>query len=201
MNLPLVIGISGASGVQLGVRAIELMRRYAPEVPVHVVVTCAAETVFRYECGAERPALRDSENLQIHAPEDFAAVVASGSFPTRGMLVVPCSMRSLAEIATGVGTTLLSRAADVTLKQRRPLVLLTRETPLHLGHLRSMCAATEIGAIVMPLTPVFYTHPTSLEEAMDQLLARALEFFDIAIPQMRWGSGQGADRLSEDALK
>ena len=192
----LVIGISGASGVIYGVRLLELLR----ELPVetHLVMTKAAEVALAHETRlkvAEVHALA----RQVHAVTDMAAPLASGSFRSLGMIVAPCSIRSMSEIATGATSTLLTRAADVALKESRRLVLMVRETPLHLGHLRSLAALAEMGAIIAPPVPAFYAQPHSLEEMVDHTLGRVLDLFGLAAPNLRrWGeapqSGDG-DKL------
>ncbi len=129
----------------------------------------------------------------VYKPADIGAAIASGSFRTLGMLVAPCSIKSLSEIATGVTSSLLSRAADVCLKERRRLVLMVRESPLHLGHLRSMAAVTEMGAIVAPPMPAFYTRPQTLDDIVDQSVSRALDLFGIDTGMKRWGEDVGLD--------
>ncbi len=180
----IIVGITGATGIQYGLRALELLHADG-RWEVHLVITRAAELVAREELGMEGPEgaasgeafLARARNLAdfVWNPEDFAAPIASGSFDTVGMLVAPCTVRTLSEIASGVTTTLVSRAADVVLKERRRLVLLVRETPLHLGHLRSMVAVTEAGGIVMPPAPAFYTHPSSLDDVVTATVERALK--------------------------
>lgn len=152
----LIVGISGASGVVYGVRLLELLR--STEIETHLVMTRSAEMTLAYETG-HKPA--DVRALADHsyAPGDVGAAIASGSFSTLGMIIAPCSIRSMSEIAAGTTTGLLTRAADVVLKERRRLVLMVRETPLHLGHLRAMTQATEIGAIIAPPVPAFYAGP------------------------------------------
>jgi len=185
----LIVGISGASGVVYGVRLLEALR----ETPVetHLVMTRSAEITLAYELDrkvAEVKALAD----KVYGPDDIAASISSGSFRTLGMVVAPCSVRSLSEIAYGQTTHLLSRAADVVLKERRRLVLLLRETPLHLGHIRAMAAVTEAGAIVMPPVPAFYAKPTSLDEMVAHTVGRALDLFDIDVGAVRrWGEDIG----------
>jgi 4-hydroxy-3-polyprenylbenzoate decarboxylase len=172
----LIVGISGASGVILGVRTLEAARRLGVET--HLVMSRAAELTLAYESDlkvADVHALAD----HVHGVGDMGAAISSGSFRTLGMIVVPCSIRSLSEIVTGVTSSLLSRAADVVLKERRRLVLLVRETPLHLGHLRSMVAVTEMGAVVMPPVPAFYAAPHSLDEMTAQTVGRALDLFGL----------------------
>ncbi len=181
----LIVGISGASGAIYGVRLLELLR--SEPIETHLVMTKAAEVALAHETRrkvAEVQALAH----RCHAIADLAAPLASGSFRTDGMIVAPCSIRSMSEIAAGSTSTLLTRAADVVLKERRRLVLMVRETPLHLGHLRSMAALTEMGAIIAPPVPAFYAKPASLEEMVDHTLGRVLDLFDIALPQLRrWG--------------
>jgi len=181
----LVIGISGASGVIYGVRLLEILR--ALPVETHLVMTKAAEVALAHETQlkvAEVHALA----RRCHAVTDMAAPLASGSFRSLGMIVAPCSIRSMSEIATGATSTLLTRAADVALKERRRLVLMVRETPLHLGHLRTMAALAEMGAIIAPPVPAFYARPASLEDMIDHTLGRVLDLFGLAAPNLcRWG--------------
>jgi flavin prenyltransferase len=172
----LVIGITGASGAIYGVRLLELLRPLGIET--HLVMSKSAQLTLDQETGlkaADVAALADV----VHAPANIGASISSGSFKTMGMIVAPCSMRSLSEIASGVTSSLLTRAADVTLKERRRLVLIARETPLHLGHLRAMCSATEMGAIIYPPVPAFYARPRSIEAMIDHTLGRVLDLFDI----------------------
>lgn len=181
----LLIGISGASGVVYGVRLLELLRPTVIET--HLVMSRTAEQTLAYETDRK---VKDVKALadRVYAPDDLAAAISSGSFQTMGMVVAPCSVKTLAEIATGVTTTLISRAADVTLKERRRLVLMVRETPLHAGHLKNMLAATEIGAIVAPPVPAMYARPQSLEEMVDHSLGRVLDLFGIDTGRiLRWG--------------
>jgi len=185
----LVVGISGASGVVYGARLLELLQD--SEIETHLVMTKSAEITLAYELDRK---VRDVKALatKVYGPDDIAAAISSGSFKTLGMIVAPCSIRSLSEIAYGQTTHLLTRAADVALKERRRLVLLLRETPLHLGHIRAMAAATEAGAIVMPPVPAFYAKPQSIEEMVDHTLGRALDLFDIDIGAVRrWGEDVG----------
>jgi len=185
----IVVGISGASGVVYGVRLLQLLR--ALPVETHLVMSKSAEVTLAYETDmkvAEVRALAD----HCHAIGDMAAALSSGSFKTLGMIVAPCSVRSVAEMASGVTTTLLTRAADVILKERRKLVLLVRETPLHLGHLRNMAALTEMGAIIAPPVPAFYNRPKTLEDAIDHNLGRVLDLFDLDTGRVkRWGETDG----------
>lgn len=180
----LILAISGASGAVYGIRALERLRDSGIES--HLVVSKAAGLSLSAE--TER-SLADVHALAdvVYKPADIGAAIASGSFRTLGMLIAPCSIKSLSEIATGVTSSLISRAADVCLKERRRLVLMVRESPLHLGHLRSMAAVTEMGAIVAPPMPAFYTRPQSLDDVIDQSVARALDLFDIDTGMKRWG--------------
>lgn len=172
----LIVGISGASGVVYGVRALGLLR--AAGIEAHLVLTRAAVLTIEHELEIGLDAVKALAHT-VHPMADVGAAIASGSFPTDGMIVAPCSMRTLAAIATGNTDTLLTRAADVVLKERRRLVLLTRETPLHLGHLRNMTAVTEMGAIVAPPVPAFYPKPRTLEQVVDHTVGRALDLFGI----------------------
>ena len=187
MNSPprrLIVGITGASGAIYGVRLLRLLR--AAGIETHLVVSRSAKIALTQELDisvAEVKALADV----VHQVDNVGASISSGSFPTLGMVIAPCSTRSLSEIASGVTSSLLTRAADVVLKERRRLVLLVREAPLHLGHLRSMTAATEMGAIVYPPVPAFYARPESLEQMVDQTLGRVLDLFDIETKAVsRW---------------
>lgn len=185
----LIVGISGASGVVYGMRLLELLRE--AEVETHLVMTRSAEITLAHETGRKAAEVRALADCS-YANEDIAAAIASGSFPISGMIVAPCSIRSLSEIATGVTAGLLSRAADVCLKERRRVVLMVRETPLHAGHLQSMLRVTEIGAIVYPPVPAMYAQPSSVEELIDQTLGRVLDLFDIdAGTVRRWGEDCG----------
>jgi 4-hydroxy-3-polyprenylbenzoate decarboxylase len=172
----LIIGISGASGIIYGIRLLQVLRNTAFES--HLIISRAAEIALAHETGrklAEVKALADVH----YAPADIGAAVASGSYRTDGMIVAPCSIRSMSEIASGVTSTLLTRAADVVLKERRRLVLMVRETPLHTGHLRTMLALSEMGAIIAPPVPAFYARPQNVEEMVDQTVGRVLDLFGI----------------------
>lgn len=178
----LIVGISGASGAIYGIRVLEQLR--AAGIESHLVMSRSAQITLAYETGltlADVTALAHT----VHAPADIGAAISSGSFRTMGMIVAPCSMRSLGEIATGVTSSLLTRAADVVLKERRRLVLMVRETPLHLGHLRSMVAVTEVGAVVYPPVPAFYAKPETLDDMVNQTVGRALDLFDIDTGSVR----------------
>lgn len=172
----LIVGITGASGAIYGVRLLRLLQ--ASGIETHLVMSRSAKITLTQEMDigiAEVSALASV----VHQVDNIGASIASGSFKTMGMVIAPCSMRSLAEITSGVASSLVTRAADVVLKERRRLVLIVREAPLHLGHLRAMTAVTEIGAIVYPPVPAFYARPTSLEQMVDHTLGRVLDLFDI----------------------
>lgn len=178
-----VLGVSGASGAIIALKVAELLSTKS-SVETHLVVSSAAERTLRHEAGPAALMRLKSLCGVWHENEDIGAPIASGSFRVRGMIVAPCSMRSLAAIASGNTDNLLTRTADVQLKERRRLVLLTRETPLHLGHLRNMTAVTEMGAIVMPPVPAFYHRPTSVDEIVDHISARAIDLLDLPIPPL-----------------
>lgn len=181
----MIVGISGASGVIYGIRALAALREIGVET--HLVASKAAEMTLGYET-ALRPADLKAMADYVYKPSDIGASIASGSFRTLGMLVAPCSVRSMSEIATGVTSGLISRAADVILKERRRLVLMVRETPFHLGHLRTMTQLTEMGAIIHPPLPAFYANPESLEDMVDQSIGRTLDLFGLDWkPTRRWG--------------
>jgi 4-hydroxy-3-polyprenylbenzoate decarboxylase len=180
----IIVGITGATGTAYGIRVLEFLR--AADVETHLVVSKAGHLTRGYETGLSARELEALADVS-YAPADVGAAIASGSFRTMGMVVAPCSIRTLAEIASCATSTLLTRAADVCLKERRRVVLLVRETPLHAGHLRAMLGATENGAVVMPPVPAFYTRPRTIEDIVDQTAARALDLFDIEVPGIpRW---------------
>lgn len=176
MSLPLIVGISGASGAIYGVRLLEALRK--AKVPSHLVVSKSAALTLKEECDLSVNQVRDMADVN-YSNGDIGAAVSSGSFKTLGMVIVPCSVRTVSDIAYGTTDTLLSRAADVVLKERRRLVLVVRETPLHLGHLRSLTAATENGAIIMPPVPAFYHRPKTIDDIVNQTVGRCLDLFDI----------------------
>ncbi len=187
----LIVGISGASGVIYGARLLELL--HPLPVETHLVITRAAEVTLALETDL-KPAVVRSRADVVHAVGDVAAPISSGSFKTIGMVVAPCSIRSMAEIASGVTTTLLSRAADVVLKERRRLVLMVRETPLHTGHLRTLTALSEMGAVIAPPVPAFYSKPQTIAEMIDQTLGRVLDLFGLESGVVkRWGEPSGAE--------
>jgi 4-hydroxy-3-polyprenylbenzoate decarboxylase len=190
----IIIGISGASGVTYGVRLLQLLRNAGVET--HLVMSKTAELTFAYETDLKIAEVRELANV-CHAIDDMASAISSGSFRTAGMIVAPCSMRSMSEIASGVTTTLLTRAADVVLKERRRLVLMVRETPLHTGHLRTMTALSEMGAIIAPPVPAFYAKPDNLADMVEHTVGRVLDLFDIEIGIVRrWGEDEALKRRS-----
>ncbi|MEQ8406048.1 MAG: UbiX family flavin prenyltransferase [Oceanicaulis sp.] len=181
----LILGVSGASGSVYALRILDALSELGAES--HLVASKAAEMTLSYETGMKPSELIGRADYAYKMP-DVGAPIASGSFRTRGMLVAPCSVRTMSEIATGVTSSLLTRAADVCLKERRRLVLMVRETPFHLGHLRTMTQLTEMGAIIMPPLPAFYARPRSLDEMVDQSVGRALDLFGLDwTPTRRWG--------------
>ncbi|HEY1706656.1 MAG TPA: UbiX family flavin prenyltransferase [Rhizomicrobium sp.] len=196
----MILGITGASGAAIGIRLLDAVAELGLES--HLVVTKAGEMTIGYET--------DLKPKQVFAKADFtyaigdiAAPIASGSFKTRGMIVAPCSVKTMSEIATGVTTSLLSRAADVQLKERRPLILMVREAPLHVGHLRTLTQLAEMGAIVLPPVPAFYADPKSVGDIVDQLTGRALDLLGYDWPDVkRWGEdlskGRRKPRNSHD---
>lgn len=181
----LIVGISGASGVIYGIRALDACRELGVES--HLVVSKSAVLTLQQETGQSVSELNERADV-VHRAGDIGAAIASGSFRTLGMVIAPCSVRTMSEIATGVTSSLLTRAADVTLKERRPLVLMVRETPLHLGHLRTMTKLAEMGAVIAPPLPAFYAKPATIDEMVDQSVGRALDLFDLSWrPVKRWG--------------
>ncbi|MBV8593399.1 MAG: UbiX family flavin prenyltransferase [Caulobacteraceae bacterium] len=189
--LPLVVGLTGASGATYGVRLLDACREMG--VATHLVVSRAAALTLDQELGLKVAELAPRATV-MHRVGDVSASIASGSFPTRGMVIAPCSVRTMSEIATGVTQTLLTRAADVTLKERRPLVLMVRETPLHLGHLRTLVALAEMGATIAPPLPAFYAEPRTLADMVDQSVGRALDLVGLSWGGVRrWSGGTGAD--------
>jgi 4-hydroxy-3-polyprenylbenzoate decarboxylase len=185
----LIVGISGASGVIYGLRTLDACRDLGVES--HLVMSRASALTLEQETGLSVADVQARADV-VHKVADVGAAVASGSFPTLGMIIAPCSVRTMSEIATGVTASLLTRAADVVLKERRPLVLMVRETPLHLGHLRTMVRLAEMGAVIAPPLPAFYAKPTTLAEMVDQSVGRALDLFGLSwTPVKRWGQDIG----------
>jgi len=190
----LIIGISGASGAVYGVRLLELLKDQGVET--HLIMSRAAQVTLAYETNLK---VQDVERLAsvVHSNNDIAAACSSGSFKTMGMIVAPCSIKTMSEVATGITSNLLSRSADVVLKERRRLVLLLRETPLHMGHIRTMAAVAEAGAIIYPPVPAFYAMPKSLSEMVDHTLGRVLDLFDIDVATVRRWTGDKARPAEE----
>ncbi|WBT39722.1 UbiX family flavin prenyltransferase [Hyphomicrobium sp. DMF-1] len=186
-----VLGVSGASGAKIAIRIGELLSA-VPDVELHLVVSDAAKRTLLQEAG--RDALGRLERMATlrHNIRDIGASIASGSFSSAGMVVAPCSMRTLSAIASGISDNLLTRAADVHLKERRRLVLIARESPLHLGHLRAMASVTEYGGIILPPVPAFYHGPTTIEEIIDHIARRAIDLLglDMAPLAMPWTGGE-----------
>lgn len=186
-----VLGVSGASGAQIAMRIGELLSA-VPDVELHLVVSDAAKRTLLQEAG--RDALGRLERMATlrHNIRDIGASIASGSFSSAGMVVAPCSMRTLSAIAAGISDNLLTRAADVHLKERRRLVLIARESPLHLGHIRAMASVTEYGGIILPPVPAFYHGPTTIDEIIDHIARRAIDLLglDMAPLAMPWTGGE-----------
>ncbi|WP_293661567.1 UbiX family flavin prenyltransferase [Rhodoferax sp. OV413] len=173
----LIVAITGASGAIYGVRLLEQLR-VLPEWETHLIISNSGVLTASMELGIKRADIEALADV-VHSVKDIGAAVSSGSFRTAGMVIAPCSMKTLAEIANGLADNLISRAADVALKERRRLVLLARETPLNLAHLRNMTAVTEMGGIVCPPVPAFYTRPNSLDDIVNHTVGRVLDLFDI----------------------
>ena len=185
----LIVGISGASGVIYGLRLLEALRLLPVET--HLVMSQSAEVTLAYETENKVADVRALADV-AYSVRDIGAATASGSFPAHGMIVAPCSIRSMSEIATGVTSNLLTRSADVTLKEGRRLVLLVRETPLHAGHLRTMLTLSELGAVIMPPVPAFYARPETIEDIVDHTVGRVLDLFGIESDLVRrWGGSPG----------
>lgn len=181
----LIVGITGATGFMYGVESLRILKKLGVES--HLVVTKPAEITREYETDFSREDVRNLADVN-YSITDIGAAIASGSFKTMGMLIAPCSVRTLGEIANCISSTLLTRAADVVLKERRKLVLMLRETPLHAGHLKQMLAVTEMGGIIMPPVPAFYDKPKSLQQMVYHSVARALDLFDLDVVDLpRWG--------------
>ncbi len=195
----LVVGLSGASGVVYGIRLLQVLRGLSVES--HLVISKSAEVTLAYETDLKIAEVRALADVS-YPPGDIGAAISSGSFKTLGMVVAPCSVRSMAAIAGGVTSSLLTRAADVTLKERRRLVLMVRETPLHTGHLRNMLRLSEMGAVIAPPVPAFYADPKTLDDLVDQSVGRVLDLFGLEIPGVtRWGetgeNGEAARRAAK----
>ncbi len=184
-NPRLIVGISGASGIVYGVRLLQMLKD--SPIETHLVMSKSAEMTLGYELDIK---LKEIQALadEVHSVKNVGAAISSGSFRTMGMVIAPCSVRSMSEIASGVTTSLLTRAADVVLKERKKLVLMVRETPLHTGHLRTMTALSEMGAIIAPPLPAFYIKPQTIDDLVDHSVGRVLDLFDIDVGAVkRWG--------------
>jgi len=179
-----VVAVTGATGAIYAVRMLQALHA-VPDVETHLIVSASGVLNVRHELDASRQDLHALADV-VHGVRDVGATLASGAFDTAGMVVVPCSMRTLAAVAHGLSDNLITRAADVTLKERRRLVLMVRETPLNLAHLRNMTAVTEMGGIVFPPLPAFYHRPRSIEEMVDHTVARVLDLFGIQVPGPQW---------------
>lgn len=199
LKKPLIVGITGASGAVYGVRLLKMLNTSGIET--HLIVSRAAQLTLAYETDLK---LSDLEKLAtvVHPNNDVGAACSSGSFRTMGMIIAPCSIKTMAEIAMGNTANLISRAADVALKERRRVVLLLRETPLHLGHIRTMAAVTEAGAVVYPPVPAFYAQPKSLADMVDHTLGRVLDLFDIDVGAVhRWSGGKGRPESQSQSVR
>lgn len=180
----LVIGITGATGALYAVRMLKALQG-VPDVETHVVISPSGVLNIKYELDITRQEVHALAD-HVHSFRDVGATLASGSFATAGMIIVPCSMRTLAAVAHGLSDNLITRAADVTLKERRRLIMMVRETPFNLAHLRNMTAVTEMGGIIFPPLPAFYLHPQSLDDIIDHTVARVLEMVDVHVPGPHW---------------
>jgi 4-hydroxy-3-polyprenylbenzoate decarboxylase len=187
----LIVGISGASGAVYGIRLLELLKD--TDIDTHLIMSRAAQMTLASETDLKVADVAALATI-VHSNQDIGAACSSGSFKTLGMVIAPCSIKTMSEIATGVTANLMSRAADVALKERRRVVLLLRETPLHIGHIRTMAAVTEAGAIVYPPVPAFYSHPASLAEMVDHTLGRVLDLFDIDLGVVQRWTGKKSRR-------
>lgn len=186
----IVVAISGASSPIYGIRLMETLHQ-TPEVESHLIISNGAQRTIPLETRWSVDEVKALAGV-VHDLDDIAASISSGSFKTAGMIVAPCSMNTLSAVATARADNLIARAADVTLKERRPLVLMVRETPFHLGHLRTMVRLAEMGAIIAPPLPAFYARPQSLDDLVDQSVGRALDLFGLSWDQVkRWGRDVG----------
>lgn len=192
----MIVGISGATGFAYGIKALELLKPM--DIQTHLVISKAAKITGNYEHSKSQLAQLESLADMVYSVDNIGAAIASGSYKTMGMLVAPCSMRTLAAIAHGLSDNLLTRAADVVLKERRRLVLMTREAPLHLGHIKNMEAVTLMGGIIFPPVPALYQHIESVDDSITHSVARALDLFDIDVPSLpRWGEDMSLNQKSE----
>lgn len=192
----MIIGISGATGFAYGIKALELLKPM--DIQTHLVISKAAKITGNYEHPKSQLAQLESLADIVYSVDNIGAAIASGSYKTIGMLVAPCSMKTLAAIAHGLSDNLLTRAADVVLKERRRLVLMTREAPLHLGHIKNMEMVTLMGGIIFPPVPALYQHIESVDDIITHSVARALDLFDIEVPSLpRWGEDMHLNQKSE----
>lgn len=192
----MIVGISGATGFAYGIKALKLLKPM--DIQTHLVISKAAKITGNYEHSKSQLAQLESLADMVYSVDNIGAAIASGSYKTMGMLVTPCSMRTLAAIAHGLSDNLLTRAADVVLKERRRLVLMTREAPLHLGHIKNMEAVTLMGGIIFPPVPALYQHIESVDDIITHSVARALDLFDIDVPSLpRWGEDMSLNQKSE----
>jgi 4-hydroxy-3-polyprenylbenzoate decarboxylase len=189
----LIVGISGASGIIYGIRMLQALR--AMDIEIHLVISKAAEMTLGYESDLKPKDLRELATV-FHPIGDIGASISSGSFRTLGMVILPCSIKTMSEIATGVTSSLLSRAADVALKERRRLVLGLRETPLHAGHIRTMLSLSEMGAVIAPVVPAFYNRPQTLDDIVDHTVGRILDLFDLNAGIVKRWKARGDDEIS-----
>lgn len=181
----IIIGISGASGIIYGIRLLEILK--STDIETHLVVSKSAELTRSLELPLTSQAVRDLADVS-YGISDLAAPISSGSYKTLGMIIAPCSMKTLAEIANGISSSLMSRAADVVLKEQRRLVLMVRESPLHAMHLENMLKVTRLGGVIAPPVPAFYNHPQTIEDMINHSVGRVLDLFDIEVNLVqRWG--------------
>ncbi|GAA1774029.1 UbiX family flavin prenyltransferase [Streptomonospora arabica] len=195
----IVVAVTGATGAPLAARLLEVLAAL-PDIETHLVLSRWARATVELECGHGAARLSELADA-AYAPDDQAAPISSGSFLTCGMVVVPCSMKTLAGIRTGYADGLIPRAADVVLKERRRLVLVTRETPLNEIHLENMLALSRMGAVVLPPAPAFYNRPRTVEDVVDHIVARVLDQFGISVPAQRWEGMRSARRARESAVR
>jgi 4-hydroxy-3-polyprenylbenzoate decarboxylase len=190
----LIVGISGASGIIYGIRLLEVLKD--SPIETHLVMSQSAEVTLAYESKRKVSDIKGLADV-VYPIGDIGAAISSGSFHTEGMVIAPCSIRSASEIATGVTSTLLTRAADVVLKERRRLVLLVRESPLHTGHLRTLTHLSEIGAVIAPPVPAFYANPNSIDDIVNHTIGRVLDMFSVDAGLVkRWGEPGGSGKSS-----